>query len=593
MGFRIDASRSWMTPVVVALAVAGVALSWPGSTKPWWVTAPLSTWGLLVALLGATMTRDAPARTRGRLVMLVGLTYYVSVLAPLHVPMLFPLVFATSYVWVALLGHLALVWARPFLGHRTAWALIVTAYLGAIGTQIGRLVLDGDLVPRRPWWDERADRSGTSAEALGTATLAIMIAAMFAIVLIRWLQSRQAHRSVTLPTWAFVVVAAVCGFVVTVSSWSPLPREARLALTAATLNLVQLGLLAIPVLRQRLGWQMMRRLLPAPDPNLPASPGGVGDAPAAAGMFGLETALRYALHDPGLRLYPTDGPGIPPPQVGRVDWPIRWQGRTVAVLRCDEVWRRSTVEIEAILAMVGAAFEALRLQTLALQQAEEIASSRQRLVTTALGERRRIEQDLHDGAQQMLFSVLTLIDDAEHHLLEQHDTDAAGASLRRAHDRLSAAIAELRRLTRGLYPATLANNGLAAALEELRDTSPLPMTLNVADHEWDPAVEATVYFTVAECLTNAVKHSRATAVAVCVREGNGQAYVQIRDNGTGGARVEPAGGLQHLQDRVAGLGGTFTAADGPNGGSTVTASLPLHRPEIRPNVFAHFKERTS
>jgi signal transduction histidine kinase len=258
-----------------------------------------------------------------------------------------------------------------------------------------------------------------------------------------------------------------------------------------------------------------------------------------------------------------------------MDFPVRWHGRQVGIIRLDEVWPASDPTVAVALNAAAVAIEALRLKAVAAHQATEIAASRQRLVTAALEERRRIERNLHDGAQQMLFSVLTIIDDAEHHLVDRRDPGAAGVNLRRAHDRLSAAIGELRRLTRGLYPATLAHHGLAAAVEELCASSPIPATARVQAADWPTPVAATAYFVIAECLTNAFRHSAATTVTVAVDDNDGVAQVVVIDNGTGQIRHDAAGGLQHLHDRVAAFGGELHAHGTPATGSRVIARLPL------------------
>jgi signal transduction histidine kinase len=461
----------------------------------------------------------------------------------------------------------------------------VLGYLGAVGTQSLRLWADPGLTPRQPWWDEAGGGARPTAEAIGTTALAVLIAGMFAIVLFRWLRTRRAHRRGAQPIWAYVVVAAVLGFTVTVSSFSPLPTSARLAFTAVALDLVLIALLVIPVLRRQQGWQVIRRLLADRDPRAePGHAGADGDPPTAS-LAGLQTTLRQVLDDPELMLYLTEGDVCrdvhgravvaPSPEPGRVDRPVRWQGRRVALIRLHDVWRESDPVLTAALNSVGIAVEALRLEGVASRQALEVARSRQRLVTTALYERRRIERDLHDSIQNMLFSVLTMIDNAEHHIAEGRDPDAAQGDLRRAHARLSATISEMRRLVRGLYPATLANHGLAAAVEELCDTCPIPAVVDVRCAGWPSTVEATAYFIIAECLTNAVKHATATAVTVHVGEDRGSALIVVRDNGNGGVRLDPDGGLQHLHDRVAALGGELSAEGTPSRGTAVTARLPI------------------
>jgi signal transduction histidine kinase len=487
--------------------------------------------------------------------------------------------FILSYLWVAVLGHVALSWARSLIGQGTARALIVLCYAAALGTQSWRVWSDRGLTPSKPWWDEGA-RPPTTAETIGTTTLAVLVIGIFAFVFVRWQRSRRAQRQVAMPAWAYVAVVAALGTVTVISSLLQPSVQLRLAITATALNLAQLALPLVPYLRRRLSSRLTRDVV-APR----AAP---ADAPAgpAITLVGLQATLQRTLDDPGLRLYPVDEDGyrtvdghrlgaLPPPSARSRYWPVVWQGRKVAVLHVDEAWQEPPPQISAALGVVGVAVQAVRLQGLAARQTAEIALSRQRLVNAALTERRRIERDLHDGAQQAMFAVLNMIDDAEYKLCDRDDIPATIDVIRRAHAVTSRAITDLRRLTRGLYPAILTGLGLAAAVEELCDTSPLPVAASIPARRWPAHVEATAYFIITECLTNAVKHACATTIAVTVRETGDGLTVRVDDDGTGRIQIQPGGGLQHLQDRVTALGGDLHIQSDTPKGSTVTARIPI------------------
>jgi signal transduction histidine kinase len=257
-----------------------------------------------------------------------------------------------------------------------------------------------------------------------TQSLTVLILGMSALVLTQWLRSRRSHRVVTLPAWAYVTVVVVLGLTVTVSTQLPVSARSRIALTATTLNLAQVALLVIPVLERRRGWQVTHRLLTAPVAHAIDAEKDSDEHLRAAGL-------------PGLRTTFATGAGrsqAPPVPHGRRRLPRHSRTRS----------RRA-----AALGMVAITVEALRLRELTSRQAAEIAMSRQRLVTTALEERRRIERDLHDGAQSTLYAVLTTIDNAESSLSTEFDAATTRELLRRAHERLTAAITDLRRLTRG------------------------------------------------------------------------------------------------------------------------------------------------
>jgi PAS domain S-box-containing protein len=199
--------------------------------------------------------------------------------------------------------------------------------------------------------------------------------------------------------------------------------------------------------------------------------------------------------------------------------------------------------------------------------AEEVAGSRARIVEATDAERRRIGRDLHDGAQQRLVRVLMAIEEARRH------PDRADAALSDAASAAQRAIEDLRELAAGLHPLVLTDRGVAVALEDLTAGSPVAVTLDVTDERFAPAIEATAYFIVAEALTNAIKHARASLLEVSIAHVAGELRIAVTDDGDGGATL--GSGLRGLADRVAVLGGTFWFGDAPRGGTMVRATLPL------------------
>ncbi|MDX6743747.1 sensor histidine kinase [Actinocorallia sp. A-T 12471] len=209
--------------------------------------------------------------------------------------------------------------------------------------------------------------------------------------------------------------------------------------------------------------------------------------------------------------------------------------------------------------------QALRVRTTELQ------ASRARGVDAAEAERRRIERDLHDGAQHSLLGVAMDIGRARTKI--DSDPEAARALIEQAHDGARAAIAELRDLARGIYPAILTDRGLEAALSALAGRSPVPVTISVSLPERPPAaVESIAYFTVAEALTNVAKHAAAGQAAVDAFRDGDRVVVEIRDDGRGGAEQAPGGGLAGLADRAATIDGTLTV-DSPEGGPTIVRAV--------------------
>jgi signal transduction histidine kinase len=218
----------------------------------------------------------------------------------------------------------------------------------------------------------------------------------------------------------------------------------------------------------------------------------------------------------------------------------------------------------------GLAVELARLRAELNVQLVEVKASRARIVAAANAERRRIERDLHDGAQQRLVSIGLALRHAQHQL---GDAPEIRATLDGAVAEAAVAIAELRELARGLPPAQL-DSGLAPACEELARRAPLPVSVRMPDRRFDTGVEAAAYFICCEGLTNAVKHAGASRVDLIADHDREHLVVQVVDNGIGGAAPRNGTGLTGLADRVAALGGTFQVQSRPGAGTTLVAELP-------------------
>jgi PAS domain S-box-containing protein len=222
--------------------------------------------------------------------------------------------------------------------------------------------------------------------------------------------------------------------------------------------------------------------------------------------------------------------------------------------------------------------EFAELVALGLASAEaraELAASRARIVAAGDAERRRLERNLHDGAQQQLVTLSLALRMARSKLDEAGE---AAAMLEDASDQLMRALAELRELARGIHPAILTDQGLAAALEALAGRAPLPVDLSIeAPHEIPEQIEATVYYVVAEALTNTAKYANATRVRVRVECDGGRLTVKVADDGRGGADRKLGSGLSGLGDRVSALGGHLRIVSPAGSGTTITADLPLAR----------------
>jgi len=217
------------------------------------------------------------------------------------------------------------------------------------------------------------------------------------------------------------------------------------------------------------------------------------------------------------------------------------------------------------------------LVALALESAEahdQLTASRARIVEASVAERRRLERNLHDGAQQRLVTLAVHLRIAQECLRE--DPAAAAEMLAGVGQDLKLALEELRELARGLHPAVLSDRGLEPALQSLADRAPFPVEISgVPPLRLDDGVEAAVYYVVSESLTNAAKHADASEARVAITTTTDEVVAEIRDNGSGGASMEGGSGLRGLTDRIEALGGRLELKSPTGHGTVVRASLPL------------------
>ena len=254
---------------------------------------------------------------------------------------------------------------------------------------------------------------------------------------------------------------------------------------------------------------------------------------------------------------------------------VERDGQPVAVLIHDAALDDNARLVQSVGAAAGLALENERLQAELRARLVELQASRARLVEATDAERRRIERDLHDGTQQRLVSIAMSLGLADAKL------PAAGAEAKpivaQTREELAAALAELRDLTQGIYPTILTERGLGAALDELCGRAAITAHLRLfLDGRLPAPVETAAYYVVSEALTNAAKHSRASAVRVAATCADGLLTVEIADDGVGGAGAGAGrgSGLRGLADRVDALGGRLTVSSPPGQGTTLRMELP-------------------
>ncbi|MDP1846493.1 MAG: histidine kinase [Solirubrobacteraceae bacterium] len=301
-----------------------------------------------------------------------------------------------------------------------------------------------------------------------------------------------------------------------------------------------------------------------------ASPEQTGAALAEA-LGDPDLALVYAV--PGESGY-VDASGLPTdvaPDDERDVTLVRRGDLALGAVLHDRALNEHPDVLESVINAAGLAIEIARLSTEVRRRLAEVEQSRARIVTAGYEERRRLERDLHDGAQQRLVSIGLAIRHVQGQLGAHGD--AFAADLDATVTEVTRAIEELRELARGVRPACL-DDGLAPALRELAARAPLRTEVAATSERFAEPIEAAAYFVASEALTNSVKHARASLVTVSAERANGSLVLRITDDGIGGATASARSGLAGITDRVAALGGSVSVSSPRGEGTAVVAELP-------------------
>lgn len=299
----------------------------------------------------------------------------------------------------------------------------------------------------------------------------------------------------------------------------------------------------------------------------------------------LRDVLADALDDPTLTLafwLPDRGEyvdsegrkvDLPGEGSGRISTPVERHGERIAALVHDASLADEQELVRAVGAAASLALENERLDAELRAKLGELRESRARIVESSDATRRRLERDLHDGAQQRLVSLALTLRLVRARVKEE--PERAQQLLDAANRDLDVALSELRELARGIHPAVLSERGLDAALQALANRAPVPVELADTPNDRLPKnLEAAAYFVVAEAITNVAKYANATHATVSVQRNNGSVVVEVSDDGVGGADPAKGTGLRGLADRVAALNGRLDVRSENGRGTTVRATLP-------------------
>jgi signal transduction histidine kinase len=566
---RYDRRRAGLIVVWLFLVAAGGWLLWLALTDADYAGTRIT--AVLVALVGWSFTasglvawRRRPSNRLGPLMALLGVLWLVGQLMndPDSPPLVFTVGLIISDGWIV--GLVAFLVAFPD-GRRLSRAdllLIAPFALAAVVLELIWLLFEDTgppgnvlLVTPKPELASAIDWTQRVLLASGSILLAVVLAR-------RWLRASKPLRRRLTPTLfggATLVVSTGNLFLAKLSDGAPNRTLQNLVL--ATLVGVPIGVV-VDILRARLSrlavGDLVMRLSSDREPE------HLRDA--LAGALG-DDSLQVTYWLPEFDGY-ADIDGRPlelPEDPRRVTKMIDRAGAPVAALVHDPSLREEPALLDAVGAAAGIALENARLHA-------EVRAAGTRVLEATQSERRRLERDLHDGAQQRLVALSLELGMLEARLGDDPD---ARRSLEQARGELTRSLEELRELARGIHPAVLTGHGLEVALEGLATRAPVPVRLRIeVDGDLPEAVEVAAYFLVSESLTNVAKYAQASAASVDVVRANGDLVIDVVDDGVGGANAAAGSGLRGLADRVEALGGHLRVTSPAGDGTRLHAEIP-------------------
>jgi len=528
----------------------------------WWITLPY-------IFAGIVAWRRRPDSAFGPLMIVTGFATQLTIFEWTEQPLLNTVGQLCDLLSAALLLHLFLAYPSGRLGSRIERVVVVTAYVAALGLQLVILMLGG--------FDDRhlltVVKRQAAAEAVQDLLLLLLSGlALVGVVLLwrrwRWLPAWQRRRSVQIVINCFSLSLVMLAVLLIVGAFQLPGFEILRLATFAVVGLAPLaflaGLLDARLAKAGVG-ELLVQLRAEPTPDI-------------------QQLLAQALRDPTLSLIywlpqygswaDQDGnpTSLPRSDNGRRVTFVKQNGEQIAALIYDAGLGDEPELVEAVSAAAGIALENGRLEAELRARLQELQGSRSRVVEAQQNERRRLERNLHDGAQQRLVALALELG----LLAEKANNDPATQErLKRARGEVAESLDELRDIARGLHPAVVSGHGLAIALESLAAATPLEVHLKTDGLPRLPEqLEVAAYYVVSESLTNAAKHAQADTVTVEVGVTTDTLIVEIVDDGIGGADSERGTGLRGLADRIEALNGHLRVWSSVGKGTRVRAEIP-------------------
>jgi signal transduction histidine kinase len=542
------------TTLAIATIVAGCTFVAAGTAA--WLRRPWNPTGILMVATGFLLFGSSLAQSSAALPFTIGL--------------------AIAVLPAAVLVHLVLAFPEGRLHSRWERGAVALAYLDAVLVQVLMLMFMGFAHQSGGPFPSNLllvdDDMGVHDAIMSTERALGFVVAVWvgALLVRRWRTASSPLRRTVVPLFSTAGLVLAL-FAIAFLAANPVPTFSRAFRTA---DQIALALVPIAFLLGLLRTHLARS--------------GVSDLVVELGRMPapgrLREALARALGDPSLQLaywipesetyVGSDGRHVDVRAAEQQAVTVLERGgRRVAALLHDPALREHQELLDAVSSAAGLALENERLQAELRSQLEELRTSRARIVEAADDARRRLERNLHDGAQQRLVALSVGLSLVQSRL--ESDPTTASALLATARDELTLGLAELREIARGLHPAIL-SRGLETALGAVADRSQVPVEVHVAEGERLPeTVEAAAYYVVSEALTNVARYADATAATVRVVREPGWLRVEVDDNGVGGATIAGGSGLQGLRDRVEAIGGRLELRSPRGEGTQITAFLPV------------------
>jgi signal transduction histidine kinase len=578
-------SRGQLAAIAVAAVACGFGLVYLLATAEFaadhglWIAADLVIgFGFVGAGLFAWYRN--PGNRTGVLMVATGFAWYVSLLERTEPALLFSIGFALDNLYVAPAVHLLLAYPSGRLESRIDRALVICAYATVTLGFVPIAVLVSPeaygcvgcpenvfLVQSEPSFGE------TWLDVLSAIGIVVPLAVVARLVQ-RWMRASRPLRRTVTPV--FLAGAVLMTTLATLLAIVLLVGSTELADVFFYLSLPPLALVPFLFLAGLARGRMLRGR-------------GLGRLVRRLGASlergELRAALAEALGDPSVEIaywlpdsrHYVDAEGhpleLPAADSGRSVTEVDRDGRRIAAIVHDPTLLDDQERVREAGAAAALALENERLEAELRAKVEEVRASRSRLVEVGWRQRRRLERDLHDGAQQRLVSLALTLRMARDRLGDRQGDVAR--LLDRSREELDLALSELRELARGIHPAVLADRGLSAAVRTLAERAPLPVEVREVPPERLPEhIELTAYFVISESLTNITKYAAASRAWVSVTQKNGRLLLEVGDDGVGGADVGRGSGLRGLADRLDAIEGRLYIESEPGRGTTVRATMP-------------------